>query len=360
MPRAARPNASFRQSLSAAVESAVARLRAEIGGERLYAFALYTSGEEGFSYVCATANTEEGLTRAAAAYATTSSEYAGEAGRALLRWSAPDWAWHDFSPEVAAVELPPGEGAARDRRVLRDFVSVLSGLDERGVFGEGDARPTLAILCGDISEAFRRRSLEALNPRAVFEKYLEECTPERYLEELASLPVRRRLETAIELYRELALDLRTPRALEAKQRHVTQEDVATVLAGVGPAASARLLDLAEAHGLGPTFHEKGSEAWTKYGAFTLAEQLATSAALLAGRAGLSDEDVTRAQRLIARRVEIDRDVRGPTSLLAACLARVLRSARPNRFPVAVQSDTTNHLENAEAFLARSRRWWRPW
>jgi hypothetical protein len=59
--------ASFRTRLTLALGQARAELDQLIAGQRLYAFALYTSGESDFSYLCASANSED--RRDAKAYA---------------------------------------------------------------------------------------------------------------------------------------------------------------------------------------------------------------------------------------------------------------------------------------------------
>jgi hypothetical protein len=342
--------ASFARELERALETAVAQLAGQVGKERLYAFVLYTSGQDDFSYVCASANTEEGLTRIAKRYAAKDPGYSGEAGRKQLRWSAPDWEWHDFSKAVGTLELPAGEDAARDRRVYRTFVDALAALDRRGAFGKGTRRPALAVMCGDMSDEFFLKSLAKLNSKAVVEAYRVEQTPGPFLDELERMPVTARLATALELYRDLALELRSARAAAARRRNVTHYALEPVIAKLGRAATPKLLGLVEEHGFGPNFNVKGTAAWEAHGAFPLEACLATSAIRLTGICGLTAKDVARLQALLARRVDIDRGIDGPTSVLAANAARALHTAFPARFPVAVQNGRTNHLENAEAFL----------
>lgn len=132
---------TFRKQLEAALERAVAALRDQIGSERLYAFVLYTSGEGDFGYVCASANTVEGLARIAASYAKRKPAYRGDAGVSKLRWSMGDWELHDFAEEVSRLKLPEASGKA-DARLYEDFVAALKALDARGAFGKGKARPT--------------------------------------------------------------------------------------------------------------------------------------------------------------------------------------------------------------------------
>lgn len=321
--------AAFRKQLEDALGVAYAKLREEIGRERLYAFAIYTSGEEDFGYVAASANTEEALAR---------SKH-GES----VRWSAGDWEWHDCSEEVSRLKVPAGP------RVYADFLAALKALDRRGVFGKGKARPMLAVMCGDMSDAFLERSLAALNPKPMFEGYRLANSPGPYLEELARLPAKKRLDTLLALYRELSLGLDTPRALDARRRHITQFALAAPIAALGPAATPRLLDLVEEFGFAPFLHPKAERA--KLGAFTREAKLALGATTLAAQAGLADADVARMQSLIARRVEVDRGVDGTTSPLAASLARHLHERHPDRFPAPVRNPKGNRLENSDAFTA---------
>ena len=120
---------------------------------------------------------------------------------------------------------------------------------------------------------------------------------------------------------------------------------------LGPNASAPLLDLVEEHAFGPPFNEKGSEVWKKHGAFTLQNVLAGSALSLAARAGLDDDDLRRVQGLLARRLQLDGEIDGTTSLIAVGLARILHEHAPARFPQAQKSPKTNRLENPAPFLS---------
>jgi hypothetical protein len=75
--------AAFRRALTDRIAASVRALRARIGSETLYAFVLYTSGEAGYAWVEASANTEDGLARAAAARAAA--RYSREAYLARTR-----------------------------------------------------------------------------------------------------------------------------------------------------------------------------------------------------------------------------------------------------------------------------------
>jgi hypothetical protein len=72
--------------LTDAVAEAARTLHRTIGNEHLYSFALYTSGENGFVYVCVSANTEEGLDEKLQQYAARGHTVDSSG----LRWSAPD------------------------------------------------------------------------------------------------------------------------------------------------------------------------------------------------------------------------------------------------------------------------------
>ena len=97
---------AFRRDLARRTADAVQALRRRIGSETLYGFALFTSGESGFAWVRASANTEEGLARRADERAESDPRYRGEAGRRLLRWTAPEWAFHDFSEGIRSLAMP--------------------------------------------------------------------------------------------------------------------------------------------------------------------------------------------------------------------------------------------------------------
>jgi hypothetical protein len=341
---------AFERALSEAVLEAAASVREKVGGERLYAFALYTSGQSAFSYVCASANTEEALSRALAAYASRPT------GRLVterdLRWNACDWEWHDFAPSVAAIELPSGAGSSRDRLVKRAFHAALRAVDETGVIGS--PRPAFALVCGDMSDAFLLESIEQLNPEHVAADLRARFTPAPYLEALEALAPGPRLEACLELYRDLMLRRATPAALDAQRSQVTEHALEPSILRLGPPAASRLVALAENVIEGPTFHVKGSADWKEHGAFTRPHVLATSAIRLASRIGLGDGDVESLQRLVRRRIEIDRDAAGPVSLIPVVAARALHAHDATRFPAPKQGASTNRLENAEAFVSPAR------
>jgi hypothetical protein len=177
---------SFGAQLTDAVRAATASLKEEIGDEKLCAFALYTSGQEGFDYVCASACTEEGLARAVASSKARRKKQGRDTSdeelESALRWSPGDWEQHDFSPEVSAIKLPPRDEKGDDKRdaaIYAAFVKALKTADEEGLFGKGAKRTrlTLAILCGDMSAEFLLKGIKRLNPPAVVKRYVDAHTP---------------------------------------------------------------------------------------------------------------------------------------------------------------------------------------
>lgn len=350
---------TFRSRLIRALRDARTELASRIEGERLYAFALYTSGESDFDYVCASAQTEEALRRQVDSLALRSPS---EGDRATLehslRWSAPDWAWHDFSSAVAELELPPSGEGARDARTYADFVAALRALDQEGLFGEGEARNEVAllVLCGDMSDDFFLRGMKKLNPPEVVRRYLDEHTPEPLHRRLDALPAPERRRAYVSLYVDLALGRDSALAAEARRRHLTYfGSLADKLREQDADVLDDLLAIVETHGFGPTFNERGTPEFERVGVFAAAQQLATAAALLIRSFGLRSElDVRRLQAVLRRRMDMDADVEGPVSTLPANVARVLHELRPTRFPKQRMSSHTNRLENPEPFLEAPR------
>lgn len=337
---------AFHAALLAATMNAARTVREKVADETLYAFALYTSGEDAFSYVCCSFNTEEALRREVAAYASRPD--APPVTERDLRWNACDWEWHDASPEASALDLPAGESAARDRRVKKIFFDVLREVDASGVLGE--PRPTLALLCGDMCDAFLLDAITRLNPPSVVARYRAENTPAAFLDELTRLAPLDRLDRLLDLYRDLSLRVTTHATLDAQRRHVTEFVLEAPIAAFGPSAAKRLIVLAGSVADGPAFHVKGSDGWKQHGAFTREHSLATSAIQLAAKAGLSDDDITSLQSILARRIDIDRHVMGPVSLVPVVIARALHAHAPEQFPVPKQGASNNRLGNAGAFV----------
>jgi hypothetical protein len=238
-------------------------------------------------------------------------------------------------------------------------VAALRTLDAEGLFGEGDARSEVAllVLCGDMSSAFFLRGMKKLNPPQVVERYLLEQTPEPLYRRLDALPREERLHAYLGVFVDLALDRASPLAAEARRRHLTYfGELGPKIAEQGPDAVNGLLAIIETYAFGPTFHERGTPEYERHGAFTLADQLATSAVFLLGEIGMRGEaDISRLQSIVRRRVELDARVQGPVSTLPANAAYVLHELHPARFPEPRMSASTNRLENPAPFLEAAPR-----
>lgn len=159
------------RAVEKALRSAWRALQKETKGERLFALAVYTSGQDALSYATISACTEEGLDEAARAYLARHPDATLERERAALRWNACDWPTHDHT----GVPLPAlGKTVAFRTRIEDDaiweaFAGALERCDREGLFGRGEAREalTLAILCGDMDGRFFARGVRRLNPPRV-------------------------------------------------------------------------------------------------------------------------------------------------------------------------------------------------
>jgi hypothetical protein len=310
----------FRAELTLALAGAYEALRAQIGDERLYAFGVYTSGEDDFQYVIATANTEEQL-----------------GGREKLRWNPCDWAYHESYPPLSELEVPRDA----DEDVYEDFVAALRTLDDRGAFGKGAARVGVAllILCGDMSEGFLRRGMRRLNPPEVLEAYVRDHTSDPYFERIAQLPDAERVERLLTVYVDLAMLNPSEVANEARRGRATQHEVLDRLVSDGVSAIDALVALVDEYAL--------AEGWNSQG-------LATASAFAIAQIGnVPEAAVARLQEILARRVEADAGA-GQTFPVAENIARALHTMRPRRFPKTVVDDKTGHLRNPLPFLPRGR------
>lgn len=341
---------AFRQEVTDRLGAAMEGLRREIGTEHLYAVALVVSGEERFEWVAASANTEEGLGRRAAALAREAQRYAGDAGRRLLRWSAPEWAWHDFAPAVRALALP--DPAARtpvqDKAIYDALVGALRTLDRAGRFGRGADRCflTLDVTCPRASKRFFLRGLRLLNPRPVLDRHLQETAPEPLVRCVNRALRRERLRIWLALYEDLYMEWSTPIAEEARARGISPWDVEEQLVKFGAKAVPHLVDLVSHYGFASAF-DKARELETRE------VWLAGSALFLVRRIGLaSDRELVRLQRLVGEFVERDRRLR-VASTLAENAARVLHALRPRRFPPTEMHPNTFKLLNPEPYLPRA-------
>lgn len=341
--------AAFRKVLTDRTASAVRALRARIGSETLYAFALYTSGESGYSAVRASANTEDGLARAATARAADDTRFRGEAGRRLLRWSVADWAYHDFDAGVRQVALPDpaGRREAQDRAILAAMVGALKSVDRAGLFGRGADRAflTVNVLCPHPSRAFFVKNLRALNPVPTVERHLNETAAVPLVRAVNRAPRRERMRIWLALYEDLYMEWKTPIAEEARARGMSPWEVEEELVRFGPKVVPKLIDLLAHYGFAPPFDSarelETREVW-----------LAGSALFLARRIGAVPEaQIHRLQALVAAFEERDRRLK-IASTLAENTARVLHELRPRKFPESVMDPQTYKLLNPEPFVPR--------
>ncbi len=343
--------AGFRRDLSRRTAEAVQDLRRTIGSETMYGFALFTSGEAGFASVCASANTEEGLARRADEMALADTRFRGEAGRRLLRWSAPAWAYHDFAEGVRALVLPD----PADRRPTLDaalydaFVGALKAVDRAGLFGRGAERAflTVNILCDHPSPTFFRRGLQKLNPIPTVERHRDESGMAPFIRCVNRAPRRERMRIWLALYEDLYMEWKTAIAEEARARGFSPWEVEEELVKFGPKVVPKLVDIVAHYGFASVFdHNRGLE--------TREVWLAGSALFLLRRIGLvADKDLLRLQKLVGDFVERDRRLR-VASTLAENTARILHELRPRRFPPSLMDPLTYKLLNPEPYLPRPR------
>jgi hypothetical protein len=342
---------AFRRDLARRTADAVQELRGRIGSERLYAFALFTSGEAGYTFVRAAANTEEGLARRADEMAATDTRFRGEAGRRLLRWNVSEWAYHDFSEGVRAVAFPDpaGRRASLDSALYEGFVGALKAVDRAGLFGRGAERAflTVNVLCNHPSPAFFRRGLVRLNPVPTVERHRDETSPAPFIRCVNRAPRRERMRIWLALYEDLYMEWKTAIAEEARARGFSPWEVEEQLVKFGPKLVPKLVDMLEHYGFAAAFdHNRGLE--------TREVWLAGSALFLARRIGLvAEKEIARLQRCVAGFVERDRRLR-VASTLAENTARVLHELRPRRFPPTVMDPLTYKLLNPEPYLPGPR------
>jgi hypothetical protein len=337
----------FRHELTQHVAAGIERLRREIGTEHLYAVALVVSAEEHFSWVALSANTEEGLARRAQAMAAADPRFTGDAGKRLLRWNAPEWRWHDFVPEVRALQLPDpaSRTPAQEKGLYAALVGALRTLDRDGRFGRGADRcfVTLAVTCPHARKRFFQRGLRLLNPRPVWDRHLHESSPDPLVRCVNRAQRRERLRIWLALYEDLYLEWNTPIAEEARARGMSPWDVEEQIVKFGAKAVPHLIDLVSHYGFASAF-DKSRELETRE------VWLAGSALFLVRRIGLvSDKELARLQQLVGEFVERDRRLR-VASTLAENTARVLHELRPRRFPPTEMHPNTFKLLNPEPYL----------
>lgn len=171
-------HAATAKLVEAALRSAWKKLLRQTAGEHPYAFALYTSGQDSFSYVTVSACTEEGLTHVAETYLARHPTRALETERASLRWNASDWSHHAFA-DVKRLGIDAHLAIRtrwEDAAIWEAFATALERCDASGLFGRGATREriTLAILCGDMGSRFFAKGVRRLNPPRVVSRTLRE------------------------------------------------------------------------------------------------------------------------------------------------------------------------------------------
>lgn len=164
----------FRAAAREAVRLAFEDLRTAHAGERFYAYALYT--DDGAAGLSPAANSGEG-------FAAKLAEYGDDAEHGYLRWSTSEWAYEGVGwdrMEAVYQEIGAMGEAANDFDAFRAGVlalmdGVMADLDAEGFFGRGVDREAVTLLCAitdaDDSEAFERRTVWALSPSGVAERY---------------------------------------------------------------------------------------------------------------------------------------------------------------------------------------------
>jgi hypothetical protein len=344
--------AAFRRDLARRTAEAVQDLRGRIGSETLYGFALVTSGEADFSWVRASANTEEGLARRADERAEVDGRFRGESGRRLLRWEPGEWAYHDFAEAVRRLAIPDPRARrpTLDAALYEAFVGALKAVDRAGLFGRGAERAflTVNVLCERASPAFFRKGIVRLNPVPTVERHRHETAAAPFIRCVNRAPRRERMRIWLALYEDLYMEWKTAIAEEARARGFSPWEVEEELVRFGPKVVPKLVDLVAHYGFASAFdHNRGLE--------TREVWLAGSALFLVRRVGLvSEREIDRLQRLVGEFVERDRRLR-VASTLAENTARVLHELRPRRFPPTVMDPGTYKLLNPERYLSKTRR-----
>lgn len=343
----------FKSDLSKAILDSLPKLWDLIGEEELYGLSLYTSGENYFQYVGLSANTESGLVEIANKYSKNYSSYSTPQGVNSLRWSIPDWKYHDFSESVSQLKIPELQSSNEDKKIYSNFISAMKKVARELAKDPRSNNCVFLVTCGDMSERFLLRGLKKLNPLEVTENFIQKYTSIPYLTHIRSLPENDRINFAVSLYQDLALNSSSPSALEAKASNVNQFDVKSFLVEIGQKVVPHLIRLIDQFGFSKIFNEKGSSDFDNHGAFTLENRLSTSLVFLIGDIGgpLKEELISNLQKILAKRVEIDEDLQ-ITTTLAENIARVLNKLEPSRFPKSELNPKTNHLGNPDPFLPK--------
>lgn len=299
---------------------ATRELLERIAGQKLYALALYTSGQDDFSYVVLSANTEEGLSRSADGDA--------ELARAL-RFSAPDWEFHEA--DDLSTSLP--KRGAYDAMV--EAIRATRKLVGRDVI--------LNVVCGDMSDAFFMRGLTRCNSKALVNAYVRENTAANVVDEIRAMSKPEQVATWLALAENLGLKLpRSPLAERLLKADVNASAYSAIdaLTKLLPISAPALVEWIERNALTP------SEDPTFGARMSLASGFAFA---LEDARKLPEELVQRLLRVSEARAKADVKLKiAPT--LAENIARVLHRREPKRFIAPKLSSSSNHFTNAKQFF----------
>lgn len=299
---------------------ATRELLERIEGEKLYALALYTSGQSDFSYVVLSANTEEGLSRSAG----------GDAELARrLRFSAPDWEFHETDDLSASL---PKRGAYD---AMVEAIRATRKLVGRDVI--------LNVVCGDMSDAFFMRGLTRCNSKAVVNAYVRDNTAASVVDEIRELSKPEQVSTWLAVAESFSLKQPSQLTERLSKADVNASAFSAIeaLTKLLPVSAPALVEWIEQNALtpsnDPTFHARMSLA----SSFAFALEDAKT---------LPEELVQRLLKVSEARAKADVKLKlAPT--LAENIARMLHTREPKRFIAPKLSSSSNHFTNAKEFFS---------
>ena len=332
-------------------------LRERARDERIYSFAIFTSGEWG--YLLATGNTVEGLERAVQAEVARGDSRGASMAREALRWSYCDSEFHGALPELTASQaLLQDDAASREESEFEAYVEAVCSccvealrlLDAGGTFGADEARGSVAlnIVMGDMSEEFWDEGLKELNPEATYLRYSRlHATAESSAARTAGMTPAAQAAYWVTQYVECAEG-------HLWHPHTTCDgfdrmEIENALVQLGVAAVPAIVSEIERAVLEPTSYVDRAES--ELGPLWATPALRAFGILFTlGRIGtIDDGSVDRLRKLIARLVARD-ETREWTDPSAENLARMLYQLRPKQFPPTQLDPHTNHLRNPAAFV----------
>jgi hypothetical protein len=164
----------LRKLITAAAKRAFTEVREAHRDEDFYAFALYT--DDGLMTVMPSANTEQGYQRAVKKYG-----FKKRQEKSYVRWATAEWAYEGVGADAfnQVCDLINGQEiddmSAKANYVIGSMVGALKALDDKGVFGKGEARKKITVFVSisdsDDAEGIENKSAEMLNPPAVFAEF---------------------------------------------------------------------------------------------------------------------------------------------------------------------------------------------